>query len=83
MEIDTAEQSAIKLRAQQQMSNALVVADQCAVNGTQPVSQLSLVKMPSMSNNAVSSLLLILPQPFLFFQPPLYFQILFMLSPIL
>ncbi|KAJ7981101.1 AP-2 complex subunit alpha [Quillaja saponaria] len=50
-EVDTAEQSAIKLRAQQQMSNALVVTDQRPANGTPPVSQLSLVKMPSMNNN--------------------------------
>ncbi|KAK3004405.1 hypothetical protein RJ639_018564, partial [Escallonia herrerae] len=49
-EADTAEQSAIKLRAQQQSSNALVVTDQSPANGTPPVSQLSLVKMPSMSS---------------------------------
>ncbi|XP_022755934.1 AP-2 complex subunit alpha-1-like isoform X2 [Durio zibethinus] len=50
-EVDTAEQSAIKLRAQQQMSNALVVTDQCPANGAPPavsVGQLSLVKVPSM-----------------------------------
>ncbi|GLT82073.1 hypothetical protein SLE2022_004860 [Rubroshorea leprosula] len=54
-EVDTAEQSAIKLRAQQQMSNALVVIDQRAPNGAPPppqVNQLSLVKMPSMSSTA-------------------------------
>ncbi|KAJ7947924.1 AP-2 complex subunit alpha [Quillaja saponaria] len=50
-EVDTAEQSAIKLRAQQQTSNALVVTDQRPANGTPPVGQLSLVKMPSMSTN--------------------------------
>ncbi|KAK3043598.1 hypothetical protein RJ639_001660 [Escallonia herrerae] len=49
-EADTAEQSAIKLRAQQQSSNALVVTDQSPANGTPRVSQLSLVKMPSMSS---------------------------------
>ncbi|KAJ4970513.1 hypothetical protein NE237_003612 [Protea cynaroides] len=51
-EIDTAEQSAIKLRSQQQMSNALVVTDQRPSNGSLPVGQLSLVKMPSISSNA-------------------------------
>ncbi|XP_027343691.1 AP-2 complex subunit alpha-1-like isoform X2 [Abrus precatorius] len=52
-EVDTAEQSAIKLRAQQQSqtSNALVVTDQSHTNGTPPVGQLSPVKMPSMSSN--------------------------------
>ncbi|XP_010243374.1 PREDICTED: AP-2 complex subunit alpha-1-like [Nelumbo nucifera] len=52
-ELDTAEQSAIKLRAQQQQqaSNALVVTDQRPANGSLPVGQLSLVKMPSMSIN--------------------------------
>lgn len=53
-EVDTAEQSAIKLRAQQQTSNALVVTDQRPANGTPPVNQLGLVKIPSMSSNAVS-----------------------------
>lgn len=50
-EADTAEQSAIKLRAQQ-TSNALVVSDQSPANGTapMPVSQLGLVKVPSMNN---------------------------------
>ncbi|GMI97225.1 hypothetical protein like AT5G22780 [Hibiscus trionum] len=50
-EADTAEQSAIKLRAQQQTSNALVVTDQHSANGATspvPVGQLSLVKVPSM-----------------------------------
>ncbi|XP_043704839.1 AP-2 complex subunit alpha-1-like [Telopea speciosissima] len=51
-EIDTAEQSAIKLRAQQQMSNALVVTDQRSSNGSLPVGQFNLVKMPSISSNA-------------------------------
>ncbi|XP_024023774.1 AP-2 complex subunit alpha-1 [Morus notabilis] len=50
-EVDTAEQSAIKLRTQQQMSNALVVTDQRPANGTPLVGQLSLVKVPSMTNN--------------------------------
>ncbi|KAF5744806.1 Alpha-adaptin isoform 5 [Tripterygium wilfordii] len=55
-EVDTADQSAIKLRAQQQqMSNALVVTDQRPVNGTPPVGQLSLVKVPSMSSNMDNS----------------------------
>ncbi|KAK6163471.1 hypothetical protein DH2020_000335 [Rehmannia glutinosa] len=49
-EADTAEQSAIKLRAQQQTSNALVLTDQRPANGTPPVSQLGLVKVPNMSN---------------------------------
>ncbi|XP_073055599.1 AP-2 complex subunit alpha-1-like isoform X2 [Primulina eburnea] len=49
-EADTAEQSAIKLRTQQQTSNALVVTDQLPSNGTQPVGQLGIVKVPSMSN---------------------------------
>ncbi|KAG8371211.1 hypothetical protein BUALT_Bualt13G0063700 [Buddleja alternifolia] len=48
-EADTAEQSAIKLRAQQQNSNALVVTDQRPANGTPPVGQLGLVKVPSTS----------------------------------
>lgn len=48
-EADTADQSAIKLRAQQ-ASNALVVTDQHPTNGTPPVNQLGLVKVPSMSN---------------------------------
>ncbi|CAN0900448.1 AP-2 complex subunit alpha-2 [Linum grandiflorum] len=48
-EVDTAEQSAVKLRAQQ-MSSALVVADQRPANGTPSppsVGHLSLVKVPS------------------------------------
>ena len=49
-EADTAEQSAIKLRAQQQNSNALVVTDQHPANGPSTVSQISLVKVPAMSN---------------------------------
>ncbi|KAK4709114.1 hypothetical protein R3W88_030039 [Solanum pinnatisectum] len=49
-ETDTADQSAIKLRAQQKSSNALVVTDQYPANGTPPVSQLGPVKVPSMSN---------------------------------
>ncbi|OWM68960.1 hypothetical protein CDL15_Pgr025147 [Punica granatum] len=53
IETDTAEQSAIKLRAQQQPSNALVVTDQRPPNGTPPpVGSLSLVKVPSMSGNS-------------------------------
>ncbi|CAO2814651.1 unnamed protein product [Amaranthus hypochondriacus] len=51
-EVDTAEQSAIKLRTQQQTSNALVVTDQLPTNGTPSVGPLTLVKMPSMSTNA-------------------------------
>lgn len=52
VEVDTAEQSAIKLRAQQQQtSTALVVADQSPANGTPPVNQLGLVKVPSMSSS--------------------------------
>ncbi|XVF69077.1 hypothetical protein PTKIN_Ptkin11bG0051800 [Pterospermum kingtungense] len=53
VELDTAEQSAIKLRAQQQTSNALVVADQYPANGAPPpapIGPLSLVKVPSMSS---------------------------------
>lgn len=46
-EVDTAEQSAIKLRAQQQTSNALVVTDQRPTNGSLPVNNINLVKMPS------------------------------------
>lgn len=49
-EADTAEQSAIKLRAQQQTSNALTVTDQPIGNGVPPEAQLGPVKMPSMSN---------------------------------
>ena len=55
-EVDTAEQSAIKLRAQQQQpSNALVVTDQIPNNSPPLVGQLSLVKVPSMSSNVVSA----------------------------
>eukprot|EP00262_Sarcandra_glabra_P001601 TRINITY_DN11735_c0_g1_i1.p1 TRINITY_DN11735_c0_g1~~TRINITY_DN11735_c0_g1_i1.p1 ORF type:complete len:762 (-),score=164.52 TRINITY_DN11735_c0_g1_i1:390-2588(-) len=50
-EIDTAEQSAIRLRTQQQTSNALVVTEQRPANGSLPVGQLGLVKMPSISHN--------------------------------
>nr|XP_019705763.1 AP-2 complex subunit alpha-1 isoform X2 [Elaeis guineensis] len=46
-EVDTADQSAIKLRSQQQTSNALVVTDQQHVNGSILGNQLGLVKMPS------------------------------------
>ncbi|OMO58285.1 hypothetical protein CCACVL1_25502 [Corchorus capsularis] len=56
-EIDTAEQSAIKLRAQQQTSNALVVTDSRPANGTPPqvpVSQLSLVKDHNSTDHALS-----------------------------
>ncbi|KAK4482677.1 hypothetical protein RD792_009842 [Penstemon davidsonii] len=49
-EADTAEQSAIKLRAQQQNSNALVVTDQRPANGAQSAGQLGLVKVPILSN---------------------------------
>ena len=52
-EADTAEQSAIKLRAQQQSSNALVLTDQRPVNGTPTSSQLTLVKVPNMSSYPV------------------------------
>ncbi|TYJ20619.1 hypothetical protein E1A91_A08G007700v1 [Gossypium mustelinum] len=50
---DTAEQSALKLRAQQQPSNALVVTDQRPSNGEPPpvfVGQLSVVRAPNMNN---------------------------------
>ncbi|KAI4304718.1 hypothetical protein MLD38_040193 [Melastoma candidum] len=50
IESDTAEQSAIKLRSQQQASNALVMTDQRPANGTPPAAPLSLVKIPSMEN---------------------------------
>lgn len=60
-DVDTAEQSALKLRAQQQVSNALVVTDQHPANGTPSAGQLTLVKIPSMSNNVVSFF------PFFFF----------------
>ncbi|XP_050368388.1 AP-2 complex subunit alpha-1-like [Argentina anserina] len=52
VEIDTAEQSAIKLRAQQQTSNALVVTDQRPANGIPPADhQLGLVKIPTTGSN--------------------------------
>ncbi|KAL1557664.1 AP-2 complex subunit alpha-1-like [Salvia divinorum] len=54
-EADTAEQSAIKLRAQQQTSNALVLTDQRPENGTQPAPQLGLVKVPTMTNTDEST----------------------------
>ena len=57
-EVDTAEQSAIKLRALQQTSNALVVTDQRPANGAPSVGQLSLVKIPSTDTNTVSYFLL-------------------------
>ncbi|XP_021767370.1 AP-2 complex subunit alpha-1-like [Chenopodium quinoa] len=50
-DIDAAEQSAIKLRAQQQTSNALVVTDQQPVNETPPAVPLTLVKVPIMSTD--------------------------------
>ncbi|KAG2544134.1 hypothetical protein PVAP13_9NG789400 [Panicum virgatum] len=47
-EVDTAEQSAIKLRSQQQTSSALVIADHPSANGSAPAANhLTLVKMPS------------------------------------
>ncbi|XP_024988723.1 AP-2 complex subunit alpha-1-like isoform X1 [Cynara cardunculus var. scolymus] len=49
-EADTAELSAIKLRAQQQASTALVVTDQRPANESPQVSQLAMVKIPSMNN---------------------------------
>ncbi|KAF9594076.1 hypothetical protein IFM89_027285 [Coptis chinensis] len=56
-EVDTAEQSAIKSRAQQQQpSNALVVTDQPPANGSVPIGPLSLVKIPSISSNADANL---------------------------
>ncbi|KAM7522468.1 hypothetical protein LguiA_012370 [Lonicera macranthoides] len=70
-EADTAEQSAIKLRAQQHTSSALAVMDQCPANGTPPVNQLGLVKVPGASNvnhnsgdqQANGSLNVVDPQP--------------------
>ncbi|XP_038977047.1 AP-2 complex subunit alpha-1-like isoform X2 [Phoenix dactylifera] len=53
-EVDTAEQSAIKLRSQQQTSNALVVTDQQPVNGPLPINQLGLVRIPSQKMEASS-----------------------------
>lgn len=47
-EVDTAEQSAIKLRSQQQTSSALVVAEHPSANGSvAPANHLTLVKVPS------------------------------------
>lgn len=57
-EVDAAEPSAIKMRVQQQPSNALVVADPQPANGP---SQLGLVKMPSMSSSVVRYWLLLMP----------------------
>ncbi|XP_047981291.1 AP-2 complex subunit alpha-1-like [Salvia hispanica] len=54
-EADTAEQSAIKLRAQQHTSNALVLTDQRSANGTQPAPQLGLVKVPTMTSTDEST----------------------------
>ncbi|ONK80440.1 uncharacterized protein A4U43_C01F17740 [Asparagus officinalis] len=54
IEVDTAEQSAIKLRTQQQTSNALVVTDQRPTNGSLPVNQLNLVRIPSQNMEATS-----------------------------
>ncbi|KAJ9554732.1 hypothetical protein OSB04_009346 [Centaurea solstitialis] len=54
-EADTAEQSAIKLRTQQQASNALVVTDQRPANGAPQVSQLAMVMVPSMNDADHSS----------------------------
>ncbi|XP_020581608.1 AP-2 complex subunit alpha-1-like [Phalaenopsis equestris] len=54
VEADTAEQSAIKLRSQQQTSSALVVTDQLPANGSIPVGQLNLVKIPSQNMEASS-----------------------------
>ncbi|KAJ6801539.1 AP-2 complex subunit alpha-2-like [Iris pallida] len=53
-EVDTAELSAIKLRSQQQTSNALVVTDQQPTNGPPTVGQLSLVRIPSQNMEARS-----------------------------
>ncbi|KVH90688.1 Adaptor protein complex AP-2, alpha subunit [Cynara cardunculus var. scolymus] len=47
---DTAELSAIKMRTQQQASNALVVTDQRPANGAPQVSQLAMVMVPSMND---------------------------------
>nr|GEV22945.1 AP-2 complex subunit alpha-1-like isoform X2 [Tanacetum cinerariifolium] len=55
-EADTAELSAIKLRAQQQASNALVVTDQRPVNEAPQVSQLGMVKIPVTNNGENNSL---------------------------
>ncbi|KAI3722101.1 hypothetical protein L2E82_33128 [Cichorium intybus] len=52
-EADTAELSAIKLRAQQQASNALVVTDQRPANEPPQVTQLGMVKIPSVDHTSV------------------------------
>ncbi|XP_076887222.1 AP-2 complex subunit alpha-2-like [Bidens hawaiensis] len=49
-EIDTADLSAIKSRAQQQASNALVVTGQQPANEPPQVTQLAMVKVPSINN---------------------------------
>ncbi|WOL06225.1 AP-2 complex subunit alpha-1-like [Canna indica] len=51
-EVDTAEQSAIRIRSQQQTSSALVVTDQRPANGSMPTGQLGLVRMPSQNMEA-------------------------------
>ncbi|KAL6510986.1 hypothetical protein OROGR_022110 [Orobanche gracilis] len=66
-EADTAEQSAIKLRAQQHNSNALVVTDQRPANGATPVNQLGLVKDQSTTEQGLThangALTVVDPQP--------------------
>lgn len=69
-EADTAEQSAIKLRAQQQPSNALVVTDQPPSNGATspvPVGQLNLAMVPSMITTEVRSFGILMATCFLGF----------------
>ncbi|KAK9690130.1 hypothetical protein RND81_09G107100 [Saponaria officinalis] len=64
VEVDSAEQSAIKLRAQQQTSSALIVSDQQPANGAPHVGPLTLVKMPSMSDTGdEQGVPKVLPQP--------------------
>ncbi|KMZ67831.1 putative AP-2 complex subunit alpha [Zostera marina] len=53
-ETDTAEQSALKLRTQQQSSNALVVTDQRSANGSINISELSLVSVPKENVDLIS-----------------------------
>ncbi|XP_072988397.1 AP-2 complex subunit alpha-2-like [Typha latifolia] len=53
-EVDTTEQSAIKLRSQQQTSNAIVIADQHPVSMSLPENQLGLVKLPRQDTEAIS-----------------------------
>ena len=53
-EVDNDEQSALKLWAQQPMSTTLVVNNQRPANETPFAGQLTLVKVPSVSNNAIS-----------------------------